>query len=355
MRCINYAQFKPTLPYVPCNRCWACRVTRREQWLTKMELEYSLTGIGSFITLTYAPEHLPKKDQFPGKGSLDPEDTKRFFKLFRQNYKRKHNRNANFTHYTCGEYGDTSGRAHYHVLLFGYDPIEIKKLVTQSWTKGNALVLNINKFDPDPKKNRGMFTNRARYMVKHTQKLPEDLEKLHEDQLAPFSRMSRRPALGHLKLPLFAQKFNKNNLFPAAGLSLYFKYLLENDPRFQYIQPSFWNGGFKRDDKNNIVFDVFDREESTTKNLKSAYYRLDRASLYKLAKLADPDTVALLELIHETEPVPLEYVSVIEDNISESVDRLDEYVTSGDLSAAKNLAAKSERTFRAKKLRTINV
>jgi len=63
-----------------------------------------------FITLTYAPEHLPK----------DKSIEKRTLQLFIKRL-RKHLKGKEIKFYACGEYGDKKGRPHYHACIFGHD------------------------------------------------------------------------------------------------------------------------------------------------------------------------------------------------------------------------------------------
>lgn len=65
-------------------------------------------GHNTFLTLTYDDEHLPENN------SVDV----RVFQLFA---KKLRNKFGPFRYYHCGEYGDESDRAHYHVCLFGLD------------------------------------------------------------------------------------------------------------------------------------------------------------------------------------------------------------------------------------------
>ncbi len=95
---------------VPCGRCIGCRLERSRQWAVRCMHEASLYEDNCFVTLTYANEYLP-----PG-GSLLKSDFQKFMKRLR---KRFSDRVIRFYH--CGEYGETSGRAHYHALLFNFD------------------------------------------------------------------------------------------------------------------------------------------------------------------------------------------------------------------------------------------
>lgn len=62
-----------------------------------------------FVTLTYGRDRLP-----PG-GSLLHKDFQDFMKRLRERTRRK------VRFYMCGEYGDTTQRAHYHACLFNID------------------------------------------------------------------------------------------------------------------------------------------------------------------------------------------------------------------------------------------
>lgn len=63
----------------------------------------------SFITLTFAPEHLPADK------SVHKEDVQKFLKRLRKEI------GVNIKYFACGEYGDKNKRAHYHAIIFGYD------------------------------------------------------------------------------------------------------------------------------------------------------------------------------------------------------------------------------------------
>lgn len=63
----------------------------------------------SFLTLTYASEHLP-----PG-GSLRPRD----FTLFMKRLRKSLPSDRKIRYFHCGEYGEKAGRPHYHAILFG--------------------------------------------------------------------------------------------------------------------------------------------------------------------------------------------------------------------------------------------
>ena len=79
---------------------WAIRITHESQ----------LYDVNWFVTLTYRDESLPQWR------SLEYRDFQLFMKRLR---KHLHPRKVRFFH--SGEYGESTGRPHYHVILFGVD------------------------------------------------------------------------------------------------------------------------------------------------------------------------------------------------------------------------------------------
>lgn len=95
---------------LPCGQCVGCRLERSRQWALRCVHEASLYEYNSFVTLTYSDECLPVG------GSLRRRDLTLFLKRLRQTCIRE--RGYGFRYYGCGEYGDSTGRPHYHLLLF---------------------------------------------------------------------------------------------------------------------------------------------------------------------------------------------------------------------------------------------
>lgn len=96
---------------LPCGRCIGCRLERSRQWAMRLVHENRFHDRSSFITLTYAPEHMP-----PG-GSLRLEDFQDFMKRLRK--WKGEPKAIRFFH--AGEYGEKLGRPHYHAIIFGED------------------------------------------------------------------------------------------------------------------------------------------------------------------------------------------------------------------------------------------
>ena len=95
---------------LPCNQCIGCKLDRSLVWATRCVHEAQLHQQNSFITLTYAPEHLP------WDGSLSKSHFQKFIKRLR-----KHLYPQTIRYFMAGEYGEKFSRPHYHACLFGVD------------------------------------------------------------------------------------------------------------------------------------------------------------------------------------------------------------------------------------------
>lgn len=94
---------------VPCGQCIGCRIDRSKAWAIRCVHEASLYEDNQFITLTYAPEHLPRS------GSLVVSHSQRFLKRYRKAVAPRKLR-----YFMCGEYGESLSRPHYHYLVFNH-------------------------------------------------------------------------------------------------------------------------------------------------------------------------------------------------------------------------------------------
>lgn len=104
---------------MPCGKCLACRIRRRSVWSIRMLHEMEQHEKSCFITLTYAPEKLPRRGD-DERGILVKSDLQNFFKRLRKAYA-----GINLKYYACGEYGERdisvggTSRPHYHAIIFG--------------------------------------------------------------------------------------------------------------------------------------------------------------------------------------------------------------------------------------------
>lgn len=110
---------------VPCGKCIACRVHKRNEWSLRIwhELdEWNNQGI--FITLTYNDENIPANN------TLVKEDLQKFFKRLRKSISPQ-----KIKYFACGEYGDKFDRPHYHAIIIGLSVKEQKHIIN-NWHYG---------------------------------------------------------------------------------------------------------------------------------------------------------------------------------------------------------------------------
>lgn len=187
-----------------CGKCLPCRVKLRREWTHRLLLEGTLHEHKTFLTLTYDEEHVPKD------GSLKPEHLRDFWKRLRD-----HLEPRRFRYYAVGEYGEKSGRPHYHAALFGLqncsdpsrDPCKCITctLVRNKWGMGRVSL--------DP-----LVPETARYVAQYvTKKINRrDDPRLHGRE-PEFSRQSNRPGIGHGVIEKLAKTITRYSLLTAAG------------------------------------------------------------------------------------------------------------------------------------------
>lgn len=182
---------------LPCGQCIGCRIDRTRSWTTRIIHEAQLHESNSFITLTYAPEHIPEDH------GLRKRDFQLFMKRLRKSFPQK------IRYYMCGEYGEKLGRPHYHAILFNIDFKDKYLCKTQ---RGNKIYRSpkLEELWPLGSSEIGSVTEKsaayvARYVMK---KVNGDMAKDHYEKTDPetgeiykvipeYNQMSLRPGLGH--------------------------------------------------------------------------------------------------------------------------------------------------------------
>lgn len=131
---------EPSNLELPCGKCLGCQQTRANHWAERCKHEAQQHQHCSFLTLTY-------NDRWaPNDGNLQPRDLQLFLKRLRKRLHRVlasdtkrarpqsqrvsssdprnrilSNPRAPLRYFACGEYGEETGRPHYHLLLFNAD------------------------------------------------------------------------------------------------------------------------------------------------------------------------------------------------------------------------------------------
>lgn len=112
---------------LPCGQCPECVKDYYTSWATRGSRELLKWESSVFITLTYDEENLPRETgnctdcvtPHPIAFSLCKSVVQKFIKRVKKNLGSTKDNPIRQTY--CGEYGDTNGRPHYHVILYNVD------------------------------------------------------------------------------------------------------------------------------------------------------------------------------------------------------------------------------------------
>lgn len=154
---------------MPCGRCISCLKRKRSEWLFRLEHEHRVSTRSLFLTLTYNDENLPFHD---GEVCFNKDHVQKFFKKLRHV--------SDFRYYLVSEYGGTTGRPHYHLLLFNYHG-NLSQIV-KKWQYGFVHCGDVTS---------ASINYCAAYVITKTHFKYEK-----NDPRRPFSLMSRRPGIG---------------------------------------------------------------------------------------------------------------------------------------------------------------
>lgn len=128
---------KPHYQQVPCGKCYLCLKSYQNSWAVRMYFECSQWSKVSFLTLTYRDDTIPLvTDNITGEvhNSLCKRHLQLWIKRIRDKLKYKQ-----FKYFACGEYGDSTKRAHMHILFFGLDKYDIQDYIDQ-WENMHGFV-----------------------------------------------------------------------------------------------------------------------------------------------------------------------------------------------------------------------
>ena len=206
---------------IPCKNCWACKLNYSAEWATRITCECKKSEHNYFVTLTYDEDHLPIADNikigdkiYENDGTIEwcegtvwEPHMHKFIHDLRQYLDRKYGsqydengiRINKMQYYYAAEYGETTHRPHYHIILMNC-PLDLsqfrefhiderKKLhwktkeLEKFWTHGMIDVAEVE-------------WSCAAYVARYCMKKLHDHSKSDEDyakegKLKEFVRMSR--------------------------------------------------------------------------------------------------------------------------------------------------------------------
>lgn len=168
-----------TRGYVPCGCCIECLEQRSNEWAARMVIEAEAHKQNCFITLTFDDAHCPD--------AVSVREHQLFMKSLR-----KAIAPVKIRFFMCGEYGGLNNRPHYHYVIFGWQPPDMKFLkISKSgellytseflaalWPKGFHSVAAVT-------------YKSCKYTAKYLQKLDD-----RPHAVLAFTRCSTRPGIG---------------------------------------------------------------------------------------------------------------------------------------------------------------
>ena len=194
---------------VPCGQCINCKKRRSRNWVFRLEQETKVSSSVSFLTLTYADEHLPKSEN--GFATLVKKDFQLFMKKLRIECPTSKKQNR-IKYFAVGEYGEKKDRPHYHAVLFNVphqlirDPLKIDK----TWDKG---IIQLEY----PRNNAKTTNYVTGYITKQTFERRDYINTntgliTTDDRLKEFSLMSKGMGINYLT-PQMKQYFRNTKTF----------------------------------------------------------------------------------------------------------------------------------------------
>lgn len=221
--------------YVPCGKCNTCRNRHASVWIQRLEDEFKCHKYAYFVTLTYDEVHVPRlflnKDPHVGDYYLCDDstgesfnlsdipnfnprsriyvarrknipyakvsDVQNFLKRFRFYFQNlilnNYVRNSTLRYFAVSEYGPSTYRPHYHLILFfSSDELarRFREVVHRSWKLGN---INFKCCDSGTSKYVARYCNCVAALPKV----------YRHKSLRPFVVSSKFPSIGTLQMPSF--------------------------------------------------------------------------------------------------------------------------------------------------------
>lgn len=247
----------------PCGVCPACKARKAQEWTYRLYAELKLHKKAVFVTLTYDEEHVKTLVQSSsGLYSLKKRDAQLFFKSLREFISPEKIR-----HYTVGEYGEHTKRAHFHSIVFGLGP-EDRQIIEKAWKNGFVSVGNVTP---------SSIAYVARYCTK---KLYQTGDEYRELGLEPeFSLMSNRPGIGFNAIKKCLKRGQDGSYFVwfqgvKQGAPKYFKDKVRSDyerlvGRFRAVQASNERKDYYTDTGKNEAEELLQAEKNRLASRRS--------------------------------------------------------------------------------------
>lgn len=189
MACISIQYLPKHDINVPCGKCGFCLAQRRSDWSTRIDFESKLWTDAKFITLTYADPHLHWRN---GISQLHKPHYQKYLKVLRKTPTGRMIEKVckktgkvrivpeyyKLRYYLVGEYGSTTFRPHYHVILFSNVP---ENVLRDAWKYGQIHIGTVT---------QGSIMYCLKYIVNGRAK------GMRNGRVAPFASMSRKPGIG---------------------------------------------------------------------------------------------------------------------------------------------------------------
>lgn len=114
---------------LPCGKCTGCAQAQAKAWALRCRLELQQHDNAAFTTLTYDDQHVPI--------TLSKRHLQLALKRLRKSLDEfRPGRTLRF--FASGEYGERTGRPHYHAILYGLDAAADAHLIDNAWGLGHT-------------------------------------------------------------------------------------------------------------------------------------------------------------------------------------------------------------------------
>lgn len=181
---------------VPCGKCPACLLRRKNEWTNRLLLESSISYNNQFFTLTYDELNEPyqESEEYGFVPVHRYSDFQQFLKRLRKMLYGSEHGDLRFI--VCSEYTPQNYRSHYHGIFFNYPyGRDVQTDILTAWQKGIEC--------PVSDLRDGGCSYCCKYMFKQQRYL--------SGQPLNFIRMSQRPPIGYAAITDRQLKFLKDN------------------------------------------------------------------------------------------------------------------------------------------------